>query len=108
MMASEMFVRRNEYFICESNVEDVRAAEPTYKPNSVPALKFSAGGDHSSGRRIAAPLLRPTRKRPALRAHLKFWIPGLNRPFEIRAQRVVSRISSIPLPYLALHRRGFA
>ncbi len=41
--------------------------EPACKPNSVLLLKLSRSGDHSSGRRITAPLLRPTRKRPRLR-----------------------------------------
>jgi hypothetical protein len=71
--------------------KDFRAAERTYKPNSVPTLKSNTGGDHSSWRRITAPLMRPTRKRPALRAHLKFH--RLNLKFEIHAQREVSRIN---------------
>jgi len=53
-------------------LEIFEAAELTCKPNSVPAPPKGAGGDHSSGRRITAPLERPTRKRPALRAHPKF------------------------------------
>src|SRR5262249_54464081 len=40
-------------------------AEPTCKPNSVLARgpRPQTSGDHSSGGRITAPLLRPTRKR---------------------------------------------
>jgi len=50
-------------------------AEPTCKPNSVPAptLRPGTSGDHSSGGRITAPLLRPTRKRAFQVSSLKLW-----------------------------------
>src|SRR5215475_6921283 len=49
-------------------------AEPTCKPNSVlaPGPRPETSGDHSSGGRIAAPLLRPTRKRAFQISNLNF------------------------------------
>ena len=68
--------------------EFFEAAELTYKPNSVLA-SLNASGNHSSWRRITAPLSATYPKTP-------------------RAETRSGRISLITFPYLVLHRRGFA
>src|SRR5262245_33024917 len=80
-MTSDALPRRNAYLLMnylslkrnrkENMVPKTSAqkylsvAEPTCKPNSVldHGPRPGTSGDHSSGGRITAPLLRPTRKR---------------------------------------------